>query len=71
MKENFIELTNDGVKILINLLNVAKIEPYEDDSTKIVFTFEKKENPYLIIVDESYDEVKKLMGLTKREVKIL
>jgi hypothetical protein len=71
MKENFIELTNGKNKVLVNLLTVAKIEPYRVENTKISFSIVRNDNPYTIVVDESYDEVKKLMGLTKKEARVI
>lgn len=71
MKENFIELTSDGVKVLVNLMNVIKILSEKEGGAWIEFNFIREKYPFRILVGESYDEVKKLIGLTKREAKVL
>ena len=69
MKENFIELTSEQVKVLVNLSNVIKIQSGEPSGTLIFANFERKDKPYIFLVDEPYDEVKRLMGLIKREAR--
>lgn len=68
MKENFIELTHGKETVVINLLNVAKITPTKD-KTLIVFNFSKDKDSYVLTVDESYEHVKGLLGLGKKDFK--
>jgi hypothetical protein len=60
MKNNFIEVTHGNEKVLINLLNVAKVTPSKD-RTLIIFNFSKKEDVYMVTADEPYQTIKKMI----------
>lgn len=71
MKENFIELTEGDHKVLINLQNVTQIVRYgKDKYTTIFFNSPQGAGLFMTPVEETYEEIKKLIGLVKKEVKV-
>ena len=63
MKENFIELTQDKIKVLINLENVCKVIQYpKEKHTAIYFNCPNDKGVFITAVDETYEEIKTMIG---------
>ena len=64
MKENFIELTQDKNKVLINLENICKIVQYSKEKhTAIYFNCPNDKGVFITTVNETYEEIKTLLGI--------